>query len=155
MLGRLSRWLRVLGYDTLFKSELTDDDIKALLELEPKRILITRDKRLHEYTSRNNKTILILDDDIIKQLAYVNKILNINLKVNPDNSRCSFCNTVVKRIKDITSIKGLVPPLLRSNKRNFWYCSTCNKMFWKGRMWPNINKISSAAIREAKKDSLK
>lgn len=150
MLGRLGRWLRVLGYDTVFRREISDSDILLLLKSECQRILLTRDKRLHEKTIRIPlKSILITDDDIVKQLAYVGKALKLNLKVDPDNSRCSFCNTPLTRIIEPSGFRGLIPPSLRGTRRNFWYCSNCNKIFWKGRMWPNITRITVAASKMA------
>jgi len=148
MLGRLSRWLRVLGYDTVFQRDSSDYDILSLLKSEGNRILLTRDRQLYTRASCHGaECILIPYENIIEQLSYIGKKLGLSLKVNPDNSRCSMCNNPLVKVSNINSIRGLIPPLLRLSGRRFWYCVKCNKVFWKGRMWPNISRIASAASK--------
>ncbi|MHA1753931.1 MAG: Mut7-C RNAse domain-containing protein [Candidatus Odinarchaeia archaeon] len=147
MLGRLNKWLRVLGYDSLFSNTYTDDELLSLLIENDDRILLTRDKNLYlRALKHNRKALFIQDQEIVKQLAYLKKKLNINLKVQPDISRCSFCNTPLKKVNSINKFKALIPPKLR-NRRKFWYCSKCNKIFWKGRMWPNIIELPMRALK--------
>ncbi len=155
MLGRLSRWLRVLGYDTLYRKDISDEDIINLLSRCNIRILLTRDRQLYiRVVEKGFKAVLILYENIIQQLSYIGKKLDLNLKVDPDNSRCSICNSKLVRVSDINSLRAIIPPLLRRSKRRFWYCRKCNKAFWKGRMWPNISRITSSALKNMRKKNL-
>ncbi len=155
MLGRLSRWLRVLGYDTLYQRDIEDEEIINLLADCKIRILLTRDRQLYtRVVEAGLKSILIPYENIIRQLAYIGKKLNLNLKLDPDNSRCSVCNSRLVKVSNIDSVRALIPPLLRRGNRNFWYCHKCNKVFWKGRMWPNISRIASTASKNMRKRNL-
>jgi uncharacterized protein with PIN domain len=147
MLGKLSRWLRVLGYDTIYSSNFSDEELISYVKKNRSRILLTRDKKLHdEFYKERFKVILIRDHKIANQLAYLNKLLNINLEVDPKCSRCSFCNNILVEIEFNDSIRGLVPPKIRLKNRLYWFCENCNKVFWKGKMWPNIKRVSKDAI---------
>jgi uncharacterized protein with PIN domain len=134
---------------------MTDEEIINLLSDGNRRILITRDKDLYTRAiDKGFKAILLPYENIIQQLAFIGRELNLNLKVDPNNSRCSICNTSLVKVSNVESVRSCIPPLLRSCKRDFWYCGKCNKVFWKGRMWPNIVKITSAASKNMRKRNL-
>jgi uncharacterized protein len=122
-LGKLAKWLRILGFDTIY-----DPDIKNTAESG--RILLTRTKRIQdEYTT--DKLIFIESDKPFKQLQEVVKALGI---VNEDIktfTRCIRCNTEIRTINK-NSIRSLVPDYVWENQDSFKACIECKRIYWQG-----------------------
>jgi len=135
-LGKLAKWLRILGFDTIY-----DPDIKN--PAESGRILLTRTKRVKdEYT--NDKLIFIKSDKPFQQLKEVIKALGI---VNEDLktfTRCISCNTKI-RTTDKNSIRSVVPDYVWESQNSFKACSKCKRIYWQGshikRSMEIINKL--------------
>lgn len=122
-LGKLAKWLRILGFDTIY-----DPDIKN--PAESGRILLTRTKRIkYEYTT--DKLIFIKSDKPFKQLKEVIKALGI---VNEDIkmfTRCIRCNTKIRMINK-NSIRSVVPDYVWENQDSFKTCIKCKRIYWQG-----------------------
>jgi len=123
ILGKLAKWLRILGFDTIY-----DPDIKN--PVESGRILLTRTKRIkYDYTT--DKLIFIKSDKPFKQLKEVIKALGI---VNEDIktfTRCIRCNTKIRTIEK-NSIRSLVPDYVWESQDSFKACSKCKRIYWQG-----------------------
>lgn len=150
MLGRLARWLRILGYDTLYPEPGPD---KELIELaaSDNRILLTRDKQVAE--TKKAETIYLESDEIDDQLIQVALKLGLELspelKENEDGSllnRCGICNGVLTSIPEDEAAPQ-VPPGVRQFRQDYWQCSGCKKIYWEGTHWAQI----SDRINEIKK----
>jgi hypothetical protein len=106
MLGRLARWLRICGYDTVFSPEYYDADI-VRIALREGRIILTRDKGLVARDAARN-FIFIESQDHTEQLRQVLDAL----KLKPDIERvftiCPVCNRNVVAVAK-NEISGLVP----------------------------------------------
>ena len=61
MLGRLARWLRFLGYDTLYYSGISDSSLIRIAR-EQDRVVLTRDTRLIKIKGLNNYLLIISND---------------------------------------------------------------------------------------------
>ena len=122
-LGKLAKWLRILGFDTIY-----DTDIKN--PAESGRILLTRTKRIKdEYTT--DKLIFIKSDKPFKQLKEVIKALGI---VNEDLktfTRCISCNTKIRTIEK-NSIRSHVPDYVWESQNSFKACRECKRIYWQG-----------------------
>jgi uncharacterized protein len=122
-LGKLAKWLRILGFDTIY-----DPDI--LKPAQSGRILLTRTKRIRdEYIT--DKLIFIESDKPFKQLKEVIKTLRI---VNEDIkafTRCIRCNTKIKTI-DKKLIHSVVPDYVWENQNSFKICNECKRIYWHG-----------------------
>jgi len=142
MLGTLAKWLRVYGFDTFFANSILED--KDLIEIAKKeqRALITRDKTLAQVARRENlKVFEIKSTDIDEQLKQVLRDINVDEK--QFFSRCLLCNSPISLI-DKNKVKDKVPKLVYKNNQKFWYCSKCNKIYWKGSHHDNmLKKIKS------------
>ena len=138
MLGKLARWLRVLGYDTIYRIDIEDDNLVALA-LRERRIVITRDTRItaRKYMPRY---VLVRSDDHKEQLHEVIAALGLT----PDRalffSRCLLCNTRIEPI-DKKEIASQVPPYVYNAQQHFFYCPQCNKAYWQGTHTDNIRRI--------------
>ncbi len=146
MLGSLARWLRMLGYDTLYSRDYSD---KEILELASKdsRIILTRDLSLHRKAQKRNLRSIYLENETIQgKLTLLALKLKINLELNPDNSRCPICNGILVRASK-EDVLNRVPEKIIELHENFWICTSCGKVYWKGKHWITMNKILSE-VRE-------
>jgi hypothetical protein len=147
MLGELARWLRMLGYDTFYSKDLNDDELIEYSKMG-NRVLVTCDHNLHARAVRKGiRTLLLRPSSLVNRLSILAKVYGIELKVDPEESRCPVCNGEIRKADDITKLIGRVPPRILDTHREFWICSMCKQVYWIGGHWKNIEK----SIEEAKR----
>jgi len=130
MLGSLARWLRMMGYDTVYDKSKDDPDIAKLARSE-NRFILTRDKEL----SKEPGALLLDNQDLDSQLKVV--AARYGLKFDEGMIRCSTCNgELVDLPKD--DAKGQVPDGAFQANEKFWRCAKCQKIYWKGTHWEGI-----------------
>jgi uncharacterized protein with PIN domain len=147
MLGRLARWLRILGYDTAYEKVVTDD---VLIEraLRENRWLLTRDRRLVQRKLLRGRHTLIASDDVEGQLRQLHRDLTIDLDVNHQRGyRCADCNVVLTSISH-DDAAPLVPPFVSQQYREFLQCPHCRRVFWPGTHWDDL-RTRLAAMKAA------
>jgi uncharacterized protein with PIN domain len=128
MLGRLARWLRFMGFDTLYYPDI-DDKMLIKIARRDDRWLLTRDTRLIKIRGLS-KYLLLKENDSIEQLK---EVMNaFKLRKNKRVRRCVKCNGILNRIKKKTAIKDLVPDFVYHNFSRFYKCNECNKIYWEG-----------------------
>ncbi|NWF51765.1 MAG: Mut7-C RNAse domain-containing protein [Nitrospirae bacterium] len=128
MLGRLARWLRLLGFDTLYDSNISDTKLIRIAK-EQDRVILTRDTRLVKIRGMQNY-LLINSNEPFQQLREVIHTLNLN-----DFhllARCVICNGKLSRVTDKNEIRDLVPDYVFHNFQNFLRCHECGKIYWEG-----------------------
>jgi uncharacterized protein len=140
MLGRLARWLRLLGCDTLYYPSIEDRRLIRIAS-EEGRVLITRDTRL--VRMRGLKHFLLLNEnDPFEQLRKVITTFKLNPFEQSDElrkggfqtrpySRCSLCNTILEDVPS-EQAKSHVPEYVYQTSDRFKKCPTCGKFYWKG-----------------------
>ena len=129
MLGRLSKWLRVFGYDTAYAKENSRPGI-ILQSLRESRILITRDHNLSR--KRAWKLVLIQSNKVEEQLRQVINETRINPSPDRLFSRCTICNGQIEKVKDKETVKPLVPDYVYQTQNVFSRCALCGKVYWMG-----------------------
>jgi len=136
MLGRLARWLRLLGYDTLYYPHI-EDSLLLRIAREEKRTLLTRDTRLVRVRGLKN-FLLLIENDPFKQLKDVIMAFGLTPYCKSREavipllaSRCSLCNTVLNSIPK-EEVKHRVPEYVYLTTDSFKKCLTCNRLYWKG-----------------------
>jgi len=145
MLGKLSTWLRILGYDTVYAADLDvkgDEDrfIVTLAEREG-RILLTRDRgMIREAKRRGIQHVYVRDGEVMEQLKeLLHHRIDINLEPVP--RRCSICNGELRKVKEgeeaMLLAKSYVPRD-KIGKTEFWVCNNCGRIYWKGSHWLNM-----------------
>jgi len=127
-LGRLARYLRVMGFDVLYKNDFEDDEI-VRTSLKERRAILTRDRGIlkrnevtHGYWVRSTK--------VEEQVKEVLKRFDLKNEIK-EFSRCVECNEPLKSIKKETIIDQL-PPKVANLQNEFYRCPVCNKIYWKG-----------------------
>lgn len=136
-LGRLTRWLRLLGYDALY---FNSDDMKALFvtAFNEARTIITKRRRIS--TIKSAKVIYIKSDPLKGQISELKKKLKLKLERYTLFTRCADCNKEVIKIKK-DSIRHLVPPYVFKTQENFFQCPSCAKIFWKATHWDRAREF--------------
>lgn len=127
-LGRLAKWLRLLGFDTLYEPEIPTEEF--IEKLKNDRILLTRTRRIRRQSTLS-KLIFVHSDHWTDQLKQI--ILELGLR--PDRtrpfSRCLRCNILnVSAEKD--SLWGRVPDYIFETHDHFLTCPKCGKIYWSG-----------------------
>lgn len=135
MLGRLARWLRILGYDTLYDPDWSDAHLARLARAED-RILLTRDLGLAR--RRGLRVLVIAHEDLPSQLDQLHRALGVQA-VAP-LTRCPVCNEPLEDIpKD--HAWGQVPPYVFCTQEWFHLCPACNRFYWRGTHWERMRAL--------------
>ncbi len=128
MLGRLARWLRAMGYDTLYPGQADD---RALLQLAHRenRILVTRDRELARLAEPRDCRIHseLVDEQIMETVE--------RLGLSPRDAdwltRCLECNGALVP-RDRSTLRNLVPEHIFQTHTEFRTCPDCGKIYWAG-----------------------
>jgi len=128
-LGKLSKWLRILGFDTIYYRGDIDRNFLRKAEREG-RVVLTRKKDMAN-RSFSGRMILVSEDSIQRQLEEV--IRKLLLKPEPDNffSLCLKCNKELKEVSK-RDVEGIVPNYVSEKYSNFRMCPECRNILWPG-----------------------
>lgn len=138
MLGKLSRWLRMLGQDVTYSVQLNDTQLLNLVKNE-NRVLLTKDFELYKRAiARGLDAYYIEGKTESDRLAEVAKRYGVLLAIDMDKSRCPVCNTkLVSTPKEQLSSELEKNTFTHYNK--FWKCPNCGQVYWQGAHWKQIN----------------
>ena len=141
-LGRLAKWLRIMGFDAEYFGE---NNISSLViqSLKDGRVILTRNHRLPQ--SRGIKVILIQAEKIKDQIKEVLGTLKITLDPEMMFTRCTLCNAELVGIAKETA-KDRVPEYVLNTQQDFVICPQCNRIYWQGTHWGNV-KITLDEIK--------
>jgi uncharacterized protein with PIN domain len=133
--GKLARWLRLMGYDALlFKQK--DDGQMIKIALSENRIILTKDSQFMKrrlVTNGKLKAIHIKQDDPKLQVQKVVEALNLNYHFRPF-SLCLECNRALIA-RDKEEMKNLVPPHVFETQTQYTQCPVCHRIYWPGTHW--------------------
>lgn len=140
MLGRLARWLRILGYDTEYRSDLSDNELLTAAAKE-NRILLTRDKNLNRKAMLNNIESHLLESvSLTDWLASLKRRYDMDLKLDKIKPRCSLCNGLLNEASSEIALDTL-PAGVRAKHSRHWSCPGCLKVYWRGSHWENMSEL--------------
>ena len=147
MLGKLAHFLRILGYDAIYRYNGT---VAKMLFVAAKdnRIILTRSKRVYNMAMGIGVKVCYFSFvDIVKQLQYLQHKSLIKIELNPSNPRCSECNGTLKKV-DKAQIINLLPEGTAQQYNDFWQCTSCKRIYWVGQHWEDIRKKLKQASGE-------
>ena len=146
-LGRLARYLRALGFDTLYRNDYSDTDIVDISNHQ-KRIILTRDKGL---LMRNTvqRGYWIRNISVKDQAAEVVKKFDLYKLINPFK-RCMECNGLIKPV-DKESILEHLEFKTKEYFDKFFRCTKCYKIYWKGTHYERMNQFITRILKEGRK----
>ena len=137
MLGKLSRWLRILGHDVQYYKSAPDE---SLIELAASsdRILLTKDQKLvQKATKHGAKVLFVTGSDVIEMLGNIVYNFGFNLEIDLKVSRCPKCNGVLIVVSKDSIIEE-IPDLTSIYYNVFWKCKKCGQIYWLGSHWKKI-----------------
>jgi len=138
--GKLAKWLRVMGYDTLF-FDGSDDSRLVAIALAEGRVILTRDTQIMRrrvVTNGRLKAILIQSDEPERQMHQVIDALNLDCQFQPF-SICLECNQpLVERSRE--QVKDLVPPYVFQTQSQYMECPACHRIYWRGTHWQAMTR---------------
>lgn len=132
--GRLCKWLRILGFDAEYFSE---DNLATLIikALKENRIIVTRKKKIDDL-----KVIRVYANDVKEQLREVLKQLELKPDEDKMFTRCVICNKTLEKVEK-EEIKEKVPLYVYQTQNEFYQCPSCRRIYWQGTHWGNVKKI--------------
>ncbi|MEM3566598.1 MAG: Mut7-C RNAse domain-containing protein [Candidatus Bathyarchaeia archaeon] len=149
MLGKLTRWLRMLGHNVKYSNKLEDAQLIAIAKRE-KRILLTRDLELYQQAAAKGVQAFYVDGKTeAERLAQLAKKFGISLDINMAVSRCPKCNAQVKPTSK-ENVKDKVEETTYTYYNEFWQCPKCGQVYWQGAHWTRIRKTLETAKELAK-----
>jgi len=145
MLGRLAKWLRVLGYDVIYGRHLSGHGLIRAARADG-RLILTRDRSL---TRKQPPPFVIVEsDNYAEQLRQVMR----DCDLHPGGSiftRCLVCNSPLEP-RSKGSVEALVPTYVFATQERFSWCGHCRKLYWPAthqqRMLETLAKITAARI---------
>ena len=137
-LGKLVKWLRILGYDTVY---WRSDDLRGLLRRaqEEGRALITKDTKLYQGKG-SLKALLIQEDNPFLQLQEVVHLFELPVTEDMLFSRCLTCNTPLEDVAP-EEVKGEVPDYIYHTHQEFSRCPLCRKVYWAGTHYGHMARV--------------
>lgn len=142
-LGRLARWLRIMGFDAEYMREW--DDTRIEQARSSGRIFLTRRRSM----ASKEGCIVIESDHIDKQIAFLDRTLGLKENIQPF-SRCSICNLSLKYAK-ADDVKNQIPEYVYATHETFARCPGCSRIYWRG-THPDRSALSLRNIFKARED---
>ena len=128
MLGKLAKWLKILGFDVLFFPKAEDDDLLAIVRRDG-RTLLSRDRAL--LGRAKNMTKLLIESEVWEdQVRQVLEHFALQAEVRP-YSRCVECNAALKPLSK-SEAANLVTPFVLEHADSFAVCPSCSRVYWPG-----------------------
>jgi uncharacterized protein with PIN domain len=138
--GKLARWLRIMGYDSRFFDGADDADLIAAALAED-RVILTRDTQIMKrgiVTSGRLKAILIQSDEPEQQMRQVVDTLNLDCQFRPF-ALCLECNQPLQE-RGKEQVKDRVPPYVFQTQNQYMECPACHRIYWRGTHWQAMTK---------------
>ncbi len=138
--GKLAKWLRMMGYDTLFFTG--DDDWQMIVTaLNEGRVILTRDTQIMRrgvIASGRLKAILVQSENSEEQKRQVVETLNLDCQSGLFTI-CLECNQPLEE-RTRQQVKGRVPPYVFQTQDQYVECPSCHRIYWKGTHWQSMTR---------------
>ena len=142
-LGKLAKYLRIMGFDTLFFPHIEDDDL-IIIANEENRIILTRDRELSQ---RKNAPVLFLEP-IDTKAQLITLVNHYKLKEHPAPfSRCIVCNSPLQAIEK-EKIIDRIPEKVKKHFDYFEYCPACDRIYWQGDHYRHMIEFLEQVLKE-------
>lgn len=141
--GKLAKWLRMMGHDAVFFEGKDDAEMVAQARAE-KRVILTRDTHLMEWgaiRSGRIKAVLLKSDEVTAQTRQV--ITELRLESPRPFTVCLECNLPLEHV-DRASVENDVPPYVFRTQSEFMRCPKCRRIYWRGTHWQAMTEKMSA-----------
>jgi len=130
MLGKLAKWSRILGLDTLYSNTWDEGELLAIARAE-ERVILTRDTRFFRKVSGSDRAIFIESDSFRDQIREVISGLNFIPRAERFFTRCRLCNHPLLDLPRAEA-RARVPEYVFGTQEHFAFCSRCGRTYWSG-----------------------
>lgn len=144
-LGRLARYLRQFGFDTLYRNDYTDEEL-AQTSAEQNRTLLTRDRSLLK-RSVITHGYFVREFDPRRQLDEVINRFDLKKQIIPFG-RCTRCNGLVEAVEK-QAIEDQLEPKTRQYFDTFWHCTSCGQIYWEGSHVKHMIRLTDEVLNSA------
>ena len=138
--GKLAKWLRMMGYDSLF-FDGSDDSHMVALALAEGRVILTRDSAIMKrrlITSGRLKAVLINSEEPERQMQQLMDTLDLKRQFRPF-TLCLECNQpLLERSQE--EVKDRVPPYVYKTQNQYMECPACHRIYWRGTHWEAMTR---------------
>ena len=128
MLGRLAKWLRVLGYDTHYQTSYPPEVMDALVG--EGRLLLTRHRKRAERLGR--QAAWVHGNHVGEQLMGLTRTLHLEPLPSACFSRCLICNTLLGQAYESEAREKVPEYVFHQNVNQILFCPSCGRYFWPG-----------------------
>lgn len=143
-LGRLARYLRLLGCDSLHRNDFSDRQLAEIAESE-QRVVLTRDiGLLKRSTVRYGYFVRSIEP--VQQAREV--VARFDVHIVPF-TRCMACNGLLERAEE-DDLQGRLPERIGLLHDEFWTCRGCRRTYWRGSHYPKLEAIVEAVRSPAR-----
>lgn len=141
-LGRLAKYLRMLGWDTLYSNRYTPEEIVKISTLE-RRIILSRSRKLTRQ-KEVTRSYWIRSSDPLEQVRDLILKLDLSAQAKP-LTRCLNCNTKLVPVEKIEILYRLEARTAKYFEE-FFICPACDQIYWKGSHFENMVDFMSVHI---------
>jgi uncharacterized protein len=136
-LGSLAKYMRMLGFDVSYKNDFNDEKIIEI-SLNENRTILTKDRGLLK-NNRVTHGYWIRGEGTEQQVKEV--ITRFDLKNDiHEFLRCLECNNILEPVKK-GDVEERLPPKVKEWHKEFWYCSNCDRIYWRGTHFEKMTKF--------------
>jgi uncharacterized protein with PIN domain len=137
-LGKLARYMRLLGFDTLYNNAYDDAELADISSSGDKRILLTRD---HGLLMRKQIThgYFVREDNPKRQVREVLSRFDLHDDVKPFQ-RCTQCNGLIQPVA-LDEVQEQLPGKVAEQFDEFVRCDSCHRVYWKGSHYDHMVRI--------------
>ena len=146
MLGKLTRWLRMMGHDVKYSNKLDDTELMVIAKKES-RVLLTRDLALYQRAiAKGIEAFYVEGMTEPERLAELARRFSIPLVIDLKSSRCPRCNAPLQSVPK-EKVVDRVEKNTFAHYSAFWECPNCGHVYWQGAHWTKIR----ATLEDAEK----
>lgn len=146
-LGQLAGYLRLAGFDALYRRDFRDDEL-ALVSAREHRILLTRDQGLLKRRSVSHG-FWVRETDPRRQFVDLLRRFDLTRAVRRF-TRCLRCNEpLIEASREV--VRDRLPPRVGEQRMEFQVCPACARVYWKGSHYDAMQHFLDAAIADARR----
>lgn len=146
MLGKLARWLRMLGYEATYMNDIPDSDLLRMAKRDSLTLLTSDEELYRTAVARNIESFYVQGRTEPERLAALAERYGFSLQIDTSISRCPVCGSNIRELPR-RDVEGSVPPATFKVYRSFWVCTNpnCAKVYWQGSHWKRIEQTLESA----------
>ena len=136
MVGKLARWLRVAGFDTLYHHPISDEKLLEIAQRE-NRTILTRDRKVAA-ANESQSVFVVTSENPFEQFITVVSHFRLDIESNAFQ-RCLECNGQLLPVRK-EDYADKIPPHVYATQRKFSQCSGCGRLYWPGTHYESMRR---------------